>query len=129
MTTGRKRRELVPRQTVSIYFLFEQIGVAEYFLYDPIAEYLKPSLQGYRLSDDGYVQIEPDATGWVVCEQLGIELSLDGIRLVMRDTLTQQVLMTAAEAEHAARLAAEAKLAELQSEVQRLRDELKKRDS
>jgi Uma2 family endonuclease len=122
--------------------IFEQIGVGEYFLYDPIAEYLKPALQGFRLSDDGYIQIEAGANGWLLSDQLGIEMGLDGISLVMRDAATQQVLMTPAEAarvaleaeqaareaEQAAREAAEAKLVELQSEVQRLRDELKKHD-
>jgi Uma2 family endonuclease len=97
--------------------IFEQIGVGEYFLYDPIAEYLKPALQGFRLSDDGYIQIEAGANGWLLSDQLGIEMGLDGISLVMRDAATQQVLMTPAD-----------KLVELQSEVQRLRDELKKHD-
>ncbi|MBP89563.1 MAG: hypothetical protein CMJ64_23115 [Planctomycetaceae bacterium] len=130
--------------------IFEQIGVGEYFLYDPVAEYLKPSLQGFRLGSGsygtGYERIEPDADGWVMCEQLDIEMRLDGINLVMRDAATQQVLLTSAEAEDVAeqareveqvrreveqvrREAAEAKIADLQAELQRLRDELKERDS
>jgi Uma2 family endonuclease len=102
--------------------IFELIGVGEYFLYDPLSEYLKPTLQGFRLGDDGYEPIEPNASGSLLCEQLGIELSLDGLSLVMRDASTQRVLLTSAEA-------AEAKVAELEQEVQRLRDELKKRGS
>lgn len=34
-------------------FLYAQLGVQEYFLYDPLGEYLRPSLQGFRLEDEG----------------------------------------------------------------------------
>jgi hypothetical protein len=102
---------------------YSQIGVGEYFLYDPTAEYLIPALQGFRLQDEGYMRIESDAGGWLMCEQLGIELRLDARDLVLRDAMTQKVLVTRADAEKAAREAAEAKIAELQSEVRRLRGE------
>ena len=102
---------------------YSQIGVGEYFLYDPTAEYLLPALQGFRLQDEGYMRIESDAGGWLMCEQLGIELRLDARDLVLRDAMTQKVLLTRADAEKAAREAAEAKIAELQSEVRRLRGE------
>ena len=129
--------------------VYKRIGVAEYFVYDPLAEYLEPALQGFRLADGAYAKIDPGAEGWLTCEQLGIESRLDAGKLVMRDATTQQVLMTRAEAEQAAWRqelamgqgepsarrgkqavrAAEAKLVELRSEVQRLRDALKKRAS
>ena len=34
--------------------LYASLGVEEYFLYDPRAEYLAPPLQGYRLRGGGY---------------------------------------------------------------------------
>ena len=122
---------------------YSEVGIREYFLYDPTAEYLHPALQGFRLQDDAYVPIELDTGGWLLCEQLGIELRLDARDLVMRDVTTQQVLLTRAdaeqagreaeraarEAERAARKAAEAKVAELQSEVRRLQGELENRET
>jgi Uma2 family endonuclease len=135
--------------------IYRQLGIGEYFLYDPTAEYLNPALRGYRLQNGGYVPIEPSVDSWLACEQLGIELRLDARQLVMRDAATKQVLLTRADAEQAAReaaeakqdaeqlarqaalatsrteqaarQAAEAKVAELQAEVQRLRKELENR--
>ena len=120
--------------------IYLQLGVSEYFLYDPTAEYLNPALKGFRLEEGSYVQIEADVKGWLACEQLGVELRLNARELVMRDAATQQVLLTRADAEQAAREAteanreaereaAEARVAELQLEVQRLRDELENRGS
>ena len=40
--------------------LYARIGVREYFLYDPTADYLDPPLRGFRLADEGYEAIEPD---------------------------------------------------------------------
>ena len=108
--------------------IYRQLGIGEYFLYDPTAEYLDPALRGFRLQDGGYVPIEPSAGGWLACEQLDIELRLDARQLVMRDAATKQVLLTRADAEQMAREAAETKVAELQAEVQRLRNELKQRE-
>ena len=42
--------------------LYESLGVAEYFLYDPRAEYLNPSLQGFGLVGGRYVEFEADCT-------------------------------------------------------------------
>jgi Uma2 family endonuclease len=116
--------------------IYERMGVKEYFLYDPTAEYLKPALQGYRSVDGTMTVIEP-LDGKLQCETLGIELYLDGTQLVMRDSDTQLPLLTEAEsernekevertqreAEQAARLAAEARVRELEAELRRLRDE------
>ncbi len=40
------------------FTLYEQLGVAEYWLFDPKGEWLDPALQGYRLQGDSYVAIE-----------------------------------------------------------------------
>ena len=37
----------------------EQLRVPEYFQFDPFSEYLRPSLQGFRLIDGDYRPIEP----------------------------------------------------------------------
>jgi Uma2 family endonuclease len=41
----------------------EMLGVAEYFLYDPRAEYLEPPLQGFRLVAGAYRPIPVDDRG------------------------------------------------------------------
>lgn len=100
---------------------YAAIGVGEYFLFDPTNDYLRPPLRGYRLTDEGYVPIEPDATGGLICEQLSLRLCLDAGALVIYDLETGKPLLTEAGAEHAAREAAEA-------EVQRLRKLLDERE-
>jgi hypothetical protein len=55
----------------------EMLGVTEYFLYDPHAEYLSPSLQGFRLLAGTYQPIPIDDRGQLHAETLGLTLSLD----------------------------------------------------
>jgi Uma2 family endonuclease len=119
--------------------LYEALRIPEYFLYDPTADYLRPPLQGHRLTDDRYVPIEPDASGRFLCEELGLWLRLEAGELVMYDCESGERLPTEAEAkqaaleaEHAAREAAEAarEAAEAareaaEAEVQRLRNKLR----
>ena len=38
---------------------YASLGIREYFLYDPLGEWLEPRLIGYRLSRGEYVWIEP----------------------------------------------------------------------
>ncbi len=90
--------------------LYAQLGIPEYFLFDPTSDYLDPPLRGYRLSKGGYLEILPDANGRLTCEQLDlwVELNPDN-DLVFRDRPTGAVLLTNAEAafETAVRTAAE----------------------
>ena len=86
-------------------------------------EYLDPPLQGYRLTDQGYVRIVPDASAALVSEQLGLKLRIEGGLLQFYRVDTGERLLTADERatyEAEARQAAEA-------EVVRLRDELARR--
>jgi Uma2 family endonuclease len=84
------------------------IGVQEYFVFDPYAEYLIPPLAGFRRRGDVYERMEPSERGQLKSQELGITLELDGSELVLRDARTNNVLLTrseAAEAEwHAAEL-------------------------
>jgi Uma2 family endonuclease len=100
--------------------LYHQLGIPEYFLYDPTGDYLKPALQGYRLTGSGYERIEPDAAQRLVSNELGLWLQLDQGDLVMSDTNSGKRILTEAESERAAREAAEA-------ELERVRDELRRR--
>lgn len=118
--------------------LYAGLGVEEYFVYDPTAEYLDPPLQGFRLAGRTYKRIDADDSGDLLCEQLGFKLRIEDGNLLFHDTETGQRLLTeaetarqAAEAERQAaeaeRQAAEARAAALQAEVERLKSELKRK--
>lgn len=91
-------------------------GVREYFLFDPYEEYLEPSLVGYRLTRGKLRQIKP-VQGGIASKVLGITLTRDGNRLVLRDTTVGQELLT----HEAARAKAEAEIARLKAEIAALR--------
>ena len=98
-------------------FLYAQLGVQEYFLYDPLDEYLRPSLQGYRLEDEEYARIPSERELVLRSEALGLELRLENGRLRVVHPETGEPLLTPAEA-YAARRVAEARAD--QEAVQRL---------
>lgn len=77
--------------------IYESIGVAEYFLFDPTADYLEPPLQGHRLTPQGFVRLEPNLDGKLESEQLDVFLERQGLELVLRDRKTGQVLETRSE--------------------------------
>jgi Uma2 family endonuclease len=112
--------------------IYARIGVHEYFLYDPTAEYLATPLLGFRLTGGEHQPIQPDRTGALKCEQLDIALRLEAGNLVMHDSQSGQRLYTEAEAAQAAHLSektarqsAEGRVAELEAELQRLRAQFK----
>jgi Uma2 family endonuclease len=104
---------------------YAAIGVGEYFLFDPTNDYLRPPLRGYRLTDEGYVPIEPDATGGLICEQLSLRLCLEAGVLVVRDLATGEPLLTEAGAERAALEAKDAVLEAERAALQRERASLR----
>lgn len=120
--------------------LYAMLGVSEYFLYDPLGEYLQPPLQGYRLQEGEYSRMLPGHQGHLVSQILGLELRLEDGRLRLVDPATSERLLTPAEAQVArrvaeeraaqevtARRAAEERAAQAEAEVQRLRAALERR--
>jgi Uma2 family endonuclease len=81
--------------------LYEKLGIREYFLYDPTADYLRPPLQGYRLADEKYAPIVAEAGGRLHSEELGLWLQLEDSDLVLVDNLTGERQLTEAEAAQA----------------------------
>jgi Uma2 family endonuclease len=85
--------------------IYRDLGVKEYFQYDPTGEYLKPkSLQGVRLEHGEYVDINasilPNNILSLSSEVLGLDLHLypdKGFRFY--DPLTNQILRTYSELE------------------------------
>jgi Uma2 family endonuclease len=114
-TTSRSTRRIDERKKPSTY---KQLGIPEFFLYDPTSDYLDPPLQGFRLVRGNYVPIAFDAGGRLYCEQLGLHLLLEDDDLVIVDARTGEPLLTEAEA-----AAEEIKTAEL--EIERLRERLR----
>jgi Uma2 family endonuclease len=118
----RREDELFKPQT------YAQIGVKEYFLYDPTSEYLSSPLLGFRLEEDQHKPIVPDSAGAFESRELGLRLWLDESGLVLSDARTLQPLLTDAEAatlkaeqESRARQAAEEENRRLREELARLK--------
>jgi Uma2 family endonuclease len=107
--------------------LYAQLQVPEYFLFDPLGEWLKPPLVGYRLVNGEYVRIQPNADGGLDSEQLGVTFKVEDGQLVLYRTATGERLRSEAEAravqaearaaqEAAARRALEEELAQLRAQ-------------
>ena len=122
--------------------LYAALGVAEYFLYDPVGGYLEPRLQGrvLRGAKRGVLRLERLGNGaWGLrSEVLGLCAYLRGPRQELRwhDPATgkdleshdevhddRDRLVAAREEETAARRAAEAEIAKLRAQIRRLRNE------
>jgi Uma2 family endonuclease len=124
--------------------LYAMLGVREYYLYDPLGEYLRPPLQGYRLQQGEYERVLPGDQGQLVSQALSLELRLQDGQLQVLNPATGERLLTPAEAhaarraeaearqveaaarqaEAAARQAAEARAALAEAELKRLQEEL-----
>ena len=104
--------------------VYAALGVREYFLYDPRAEWLTPPLRGFRLHEGEYravpaVTVLSSRGVAVASEVLGLELRDERAerRVRLRDPATGKALLTheeserAREEETAARRAAEARAA------------------
>ena len=119
-------------------FLYEELGVKEYFLFDPLSERLRPPLQGFRLVEDYYMPLVPNQVSpgvWELpSEQLGLILRTVDNNLRFYDPQTEQYLLTRSEESEARRMAekvqrqeeaswrlAEAKLEEAEAEIARLK--------
>ena len=74
--------------------LYEMLGVAEYFMYDPRAEYLDPPLKGFRLVKGSYQAIPLGDQGELGAETLGLSFTLgpDGL-IVLRSNETGERLL------------------------------------
>lgn len=103
--------------------LFAMLRVREYFLFDPLSEYLKPSMQGFRLAGDEYIAMKPESDGALVSQELGLRLLRDGTYLRLIDVSTGQPLLRVAELD-AARRTAEERARVAEAEIERLRAEL-----
>ena len=96
--------------------VYAALGVSEYFLYDPRAEYLAPALQGFRLREGVYralpaVTVLPGRGVAVASAVLGLELrdEREAPMLRLRDPETGRDLLTYEESERGREEEAEAR--------------------
>jgi Uma2 family endonuclease len=128
VTSEGSRREDVEKKA-----LYARLAVEEYFLFDPLDEYLSPSFQGFRLARGEYRPIRPEADGSLASHTMGLRLRREGEQLRLIDPATGQPLPRMMEREQALERAAAELEAERaarrsdQEELARLRRELERR--
>src|SRR3954451_1678669 len=107
--------------------LYERIGIAEYVLFDPFGEYLRPRLQGYRLERGRFQPIPLEADGSLRSRTTGLTFRPEGLRLRLVDTVTGRPILWHEELEAAfaqqtaANRDAEERIRALEAELSRLR--------
>jgi Uma2 family endonuclease len=127
ITSKKTRKE---DQVTKLALYRDVLQVKEYFLFDPYEEYLKPSMQGFRLQGGLYVPIKL-VKGRLPSKVLGLHLERDGEDLRLYDPKTKRRLLTRkekvlqaearAQQEATARQHAEAELERLRREIDQLR--------
>jgi Uma2 family endonuclease len=100
--------------------LYARLGVEEYFLDDPLGEYLEPALQGFRLVRGRYEPIEPDEEGMLLSRTTGLLLRRDGQGVRLIDAKTREPLLRIDEQDRALSEMKRA-LRAAQEEIERLR--------
>src|SRR5262249_7925528 len=104
---------------------YEQLGVREYFLFDPDRRVLLPALQGFRLVNGRYDRIvSADDT---LESELGFRVRIEGKILRLSDVHTGQPVLFPAEQTEVIRQRAEQekrRADDLAAEVERLRRQL-----
>ncbi|GAB4432291.1 MAG: hypothetical protein Fur0044_29810 [Anaerolineae bacterium] len=109
--------------------LYAWLGVTEYFLFDPLDEYLQPRLRGFQLQEGDYAPIPANETGELVSRLLGLILRPAGDKLELIAQTSGERLLPPLELaetlrqETAARQAAEAEVARLRVELEQLKKE------
>lgn len=112
ITSTSTRREDLGTKKV----LYSELGVNEYFVFDPTGEDLRPPLRAFRLSGPDYQPLKEP----FISESLSLELRVEAGRLRLYDLPSGQRLMTPTE-ESAARRVAEAEVERLKTEIERLK--------
>jgi Uma2 family endonuclease len=106
--------------------LYEQLGVAEYYVFDPEYRYIKPPLRAWRLSGDRYVEVAVTG-GRVASSELGLDLIDTGQTLRLFDPAAGEILLTPEEEARRRRL--EEKLRRQEGAARRLEESLRRQEA
>lgn len=123
--------------------LYAQLGVQEYYLYDPTADYLQPPLRAFVLQGGGYVPVPPvreevdlgelalvpgpAEPPEFICQLLGLRLTLDEAnQLQFYDLTSGKRLLSDEEARQAAEAAAQSATQRAEQEAQRADQEARR---
>ena len=105
--------------------VYERLGVEEYFLFDPLGDYLDPRLQGHRLVNGRYRPARLERDGSLVSGTANVTFRVEGEHLRLTEASSGASLLRYEE--HAARARqAEARASDLERENARLRAELER---
>jgi Uma2 family endonuclease len=100
--------------------IYLQLGVAEYFQFDPLGDYLDPRLQGVRLEGGRYYAAQPERDGSLLSRTTGVLFRAEGDRLRLTDATTGALLLRNEEKTRALRKSEE-RIRALEGELARLR--------
>lgn len=122
--------------------LYAQLGVQEYYLYDPTAEYLQPSLRAFVLQGGGYVPMspvreevelgelallpDPAEPPEFISPLLGLRLTLDEANRLQFYEMNGQRLLSDEEARQAAEAAAQSAAQQAAQETLRAEQEARR---
>ena len=105
--------------------LYAMLGVKEYFICDPLAEYLTPPLQGFVLERGDYVRLKPEGDGALLSHELGLKMIVENETLRLIDMKTGEKLLTFAEAQDKAQR--ETKARKVEAEARKVETEARKK--
>ena len=81
--------------------LYERFGTEEYVLFDPLDEYLRPRLQGYRLDRGRFQPMSLEDDGSLRSRTTGLTFRPEGQRMRLVDSLTGKPILWHEELEAA----------------------------
>ncbi|MFL6196722.1 MAG: Uma2 family endonuclease [Thermoanaerobaculia bacterium] len=119
---GTRNEDVVKKKAI-----YQKLGVKEYVLRDPLGDYLKPSLQGFRLVNGRYRPIPLERDGGLVSQTTGVTFTVEDQRLRLIQTATGEPILSDEEVRVAKRAAeeqaraAQEENARLHAEIERLR--------
>jgi len=79
--------------------VYERIGIEEYILFDPMEDYLRPQLQGYRLMRGRYQPMPLVEDGTLLSRTARLRMRPEGQRLRLIDAVTAEPILWPEEAE------------------------------